>query len=146
MKAKKSRYEAVKEYRRSKVKRIPLDIPAMLYAEFKETADASGEKINTILRRAIENYIEEHGNENGVQPIEQNGDLVALAQNIKSNQRNFANYEPQTYNQLPPDYEPKSWEKALPKKYWGFNSYSELSEFIKTNDLNEQFYRDVENV
>ena len=43
--------------RAASVKRIPLDVPNELYASFRAACDVRGERVNTVLRRAMVDYI-----------------------------------------------------------------------------------------
>ena len=48
------RKEYLNDYKKSKLKRIPLDVTKENYEAIKAAADASGEKVNTFIKRAIE--------------------------------------------------------------------------------------------
>ena len=47
-------YEASKKYKAAKVKRVPLDMQIEDYEKLKAAADAAGEKVNTYIKKAIE--------------------------------------------------------------------------------------------
>lgn len=49
--------KASQKYRAANVKRIPLDVPIEEYNQFKQAADKRKEKINTILRQAMKDYV-----------------------------------------------------------------------------------------
>ena len=48
------RKEYLYDYQKSKLKRIPLDVPKEKYEEIKAAADAAGEKVNGYIKKAIE--------------------------------------------------------------------------------------------
>lgn len=51
------RKEYLKEYRKTNLKRIPLDVPLDMYAQIKECADNSGYKVNTWIKIALRKAI-----------------------------------------------------------------------------------------
>lgn len=138
------KYEALKEFRKKHdTKRIPLDVPLQLYYEFKGIAERRGEKINTILRQAIEDYIRNNGCASFLRSDSaqtDNPDLSRLVNSIVP-QRPRPSSIP--INNLPPDYEPQFWEESIPPKYWGFATASDLSNYIKANNLSDQFQQDM---
>lgn len=52
------RKEYLYDYQKSKLKRIPLDVPKEKYEEIKAAADAAGEKVNGYIKKAIEQRME----------------------------------------------------------------------------------------
>ena len=46
------------KYKKSTIKRIPLDVQITKYDEIKAHADSRGEAVNTIIKRAIDETIE----------------------------------------------------------------------------------------
>lgn len=52
------RKEYLYDYQKSKLKRIPLDVPKERYEEIKAAADAVGEKVNGYIKQAIKERIE----------------------------------------------------------------------------------------
>lgn len=50
--------KASQRYRAAKIKRIPLDVPIDDYNAFKAACDHNGDKVNTVLRQAMENYVD----------------------------------------------------------------------------------------
>lgn len=51
---KKTKYDM--QYAKTKLKRIPLDVQKEKYEDIKATADAAGEKVNSYIKKAIDNY------------------------------------------------------------------------------------------
>lgn len=51
------RKEYLKEYRKNKLKRIPLDVSPQLYEQIKAAADKEGESVNGLIRHAVSVYI-----------------------------------------------------------------------------------------
>ena len=51
------RKEYLKEYHKSKLKRIPLDVNPKFYEQIKAAADKEGESVNGLIRRAVTAYI-----------------------------------------------------------------------------------------
>ena len=123
--------DRLKKYREENIRRIPLDVPAPLYEKFKAAVERRGDKVNTVLRKAIEDYIDSSVVVD--QHIEAVSDLAALMETIQKEQT------------LPGNYMPQQWEKAVPKKYWGrFGSYSEFSKYISANHLSDQLEAELE--
>lgn len=136
MQSKAKGYESTKEYRKSKIKRIPLDIPVALYEEFKSMADASGEKVNTILRSAIENYIAEHKSE--TQPCLTSLSAALNKQKPSKLVESLTEAPDQSSNL-------KWWERSIPSKYRGqFATYSEFTDYIRANDLLSELETDLD--
>lgn len=52
------RKEYLYDYQKTKLKRIPLDVPKEKYEEIKAAADAAGEKVNGYIKKAIEQRME----------------------------------------------------------------------------------------
>lgn len=52
------RKEYLYEYQKTKLKRIPLDVPKEKYEEIKAAADAAGEKVNAYIKKAINDRLE----------------------------------------------------------------------------------------
>lgn len=52
------RKEYLYGYQKSKLKRIPLDVPKEKYEEIKAAADTAGEKVNGYIKKAIEQRME----------------------------------------------------------------------------------------
>ena len=55
-KEEKAKYDI--EYAKAKIKRIPLDVQKEKYEEIKAAADAIGEKVNTYIKKAIDERME----------------------------------------------------------------------------------------
>lgn len=55
------RKEYLKEYQKSKLKRIPLDVTKEKYDEIKTAADSAGESINGYIKKAIDDRMERDG-------------------------------------------------------------------------------------
>ena len=55
-KEEKAKYDI--EYAKAKIKRIPLDVQKEKYEEIKAAADAVGEKVNTYIKKAIDERME----------------------------------------------------------------------------------------
>ena len=51
------RKEYLKEYRKNKLKRIPLDVNPQFYEQIKAAADKEGESVNGLIRHAVAVYI-----------------------------------------------------------------------------------------
>lgn len=51
-------YKAANKYKESNIKRVPLDMQIDKYEELKAAAYAAGEKVNTYIKRAIEERME----------------------------------------------------------------------------------------
>ena len=49
------------KYRKENVKRIPLDVQKEKYDEIKAAAESSGEKVNTYIKKAIDEKMERDG-------------------------------------------------------------------------------------
>lgn len=49
--------KASQKYKAKAVKRIPLDVPLDEYQDFKTACERSGEKINTVLRELMKQYV-----------------------------------------------------------------------------------------
>lgn len=52
------RKEYLYDYQKTKLKRIPLDVPKEKYEEIKAVADAAGEKVNGYIKKAVDMRIE----------------------------------------------------------------------------------------
>lgn len=52
------RKEYLYDYQKTKLKRIPLDVPKEKYKEIKAAADAAGEKVNGYIKKAVDMRIE----------------------------------------------------------------------------------------
>ena len=55
------RKEYLKEYQKSKLKRIPLDVTKEKYDEIKTVADSTGESVNGYIKKAIDDRMERDG-------------------------------------------------------------------------------------
>ena len=55
------RKEYLYDYKKSKLKRIPLDVQKEKYDEIKAAADAVGEKVNSYIKKAIDERMERDG-------------------------------------------------------------------------------------
>lgn len=53
------RKDYLKEYRKAKLKRIPLDVPLDMYEDIKECAEFSNAKVNTWIKNRLKAAIEE---------------------------------------------------------------------------------------
>lgn len=53
------RKDYLKEYRKAKLKRIPLDVPIDMYEDIKECAEFSNAKVNTWIKSRLKAAIEE---------------------------------------------------------------------------------------
>lgn len=51
------RKESMYKYAKNNLKRIPLDVQKEKYEEIKAAADAAGEKVNTYIKKAIDERI-----------------------------------------------------------------------------------------
>lgn len=49
--------KASQKYHASHMKRIPLSVPLDEYAAFKSACDSRGDKVNTVLREAMREYV-----------------------------------------------------------------------------------------
>lgn len=58
-KTNKTKYDI--EYAKKSLKRIPLDVQKEKYEEIKAAADAVGEKVNTYIKKAIDERMERDG-------------------------------------------------------------------------------------
>jgi len=54
----KERKESMYKYAKENLKRIPLDVQKEKYEEIKTAADAVGEKVNTYIKKAIDERME----------------------------------------------------------------------------------------
>ena len=54
----KERKESMYKYAKENLKRIPLDVQKEKYDEIKAAADAVGEKVNTYIKKAIDERME----------------------------------------------------------------------------------------
>lgn len=54
----KERKESMYKYAKENLKRIPLDVQKEKYNEIKAAADAVGEKVNTYIKKAIDERME----------------------------------------------------------------------------------------
>lgn len=54
----KERKESMYKYAKENLKRIPLDVQKEKYEQIKAAADAVGEKVNTYIKKAIEERME----------------------------------------------------------------------------------------
>lgn len=52
------RKEYLYDYQKTKLKRIPLDVPKEKYEEIKAAATAAGEKVNSYIKKAVDMRIE----------------------------------------------------------------------------------------
>ena len=50
--------QATAKYKEKNIKRIPLDVQKEKYEEIKAAAEAAGEKINTYIKKAIDDRME----------------------------------------------------------------------------------------
>ena len=55
------RKEYLKEYQKSKLNRIPLDVTKEKYDEIKTAADSAGESVNGYIKKAIDDRMERDG-------------------------------------------------------------------------------------
>ena len=55
------RKEYLKEYQKSKLKRIPLDVTKEKYESIKVAADSAGESVNGYIKKAIDDRMERDG-------------------------------------------------------------------------------------
>lgn len=55
------RKESMYKYAKNNLKRIPLDVQKEKYEEIKAAADAVGEKVNTYIKKAIDERMERDG-------------------------------------------------------------------------------------
>ena len=53
-KAKENKNKYISKYHKEKYKRIPLDVTLQKYDEIKQAAETSNEKINTYIKKAID--------------------------------------------------------------------------------------------
>lgn len=58
-KTNKTKYDI--EYAKKSLKRIPLDVQKEKYEEIKAAAEAAGEKVNTYIKKAIDERMERDG-------------------------------------------------------------------------------------
>ena len=58
---------ASQKYRAAKIKRVPLDVPITEYEAFKTACDAQGDKLNTVLREAMQEYVKRYSDAQRVQ-------------------------------------------------------------------------------
>ena len=65
VKEEKAKYDM--EYAKAKLKRIPLDVQKEKYEEIKAAADAAGEKVNTYIKKAIDERMERDGGQDKTQ-------------------------------------------------------------------------------
>ncbi len=65
VKEEKAKYDM--EYAKAKLKRIPLDVQKEKYEEMKAAADAAGEKVNTYIKKAIDERMERDGGQDKTQ-------------------------------------------------------------------------------
>ena len=52
------RKEYLYDYQKTKLKRIPLDVPKEKYEQIKAAADAAGEKVNGSIKKAVDERME----------------------------------------------------------------------------------------
>ena len=52
------RKEYLYDYQKTKLKRIPLDVPKEKYEQIKAAADAAGEKVNGYIKKAVDERME----------------------------------------------------------------------------------------
>ena len=52
------RKEYLYDYQKTKLKRIPLDVPKEKYEQIKAAADAAGEKVNGYIKKAVDERTE----------------------------------------------------------------------------------------
>lgn len=60
------RKESMYKYAKNNLKRIPLDVQKEKYEEIKAAADAAGEKVNTYIKKAIDERMEREQSTGGV--------------------------------------------------------------------------------
>lgn len=70
-------YAASKKYKEKNIKRVPLDMQIEAYRELQAAADRAGEKVNTYIKKAIEQRIEREQAQAGggfdfVSPLDKN--------------------------------------------------------------------------
>lgn len=53
--------QATAKYKEKNIKRIPLDVQKEKYEEIKAAAEAAGEKVNTYIKKAIDERMERDG-------------------------------------------------------------------------------------
>lgn len=56
------RKEYLYDYQKTKLKRIPLDVPKEKYEQIKAAADTAGEKVNSYIKKAVDERME-HDNQ-----------------------------------------------------------------------------------
>ena len=62
-----SQKQATVKYKEKYIKRIPLDVQKEKYEEIKAAADAAGEKVNTYIKKAIDERMERDGGQDKTQ-------------------------------------------------------------------------------
>jgi predicted HicB family RNase H-like nuclease len=62
-----SQKQATVKYKEKNIKRIPLDVQKEKYEEIKAAADAAGEKVNTYIKKAIDERMERDGGQDKTQ-------------------------------------------------------------------------------
>lgn len=62
-----SQKQATVKYKEKNIKRIPLDVQKEKYEEMKAAADAAGEKVNTYIKKAIDERMERDGGQDKTQ-------------------------------------------------------------------------------
>jgi len=56
-----SQKRATLKYAKDKLKRIPLDVQTEQYEQIKAATDATGEKVNAYIKKAVSNRMESEG-------------------------------------------------------------------------------------
>ena len=62
-----SKKQATVKYKEKNIKLIPLDVQKEKYEEIKAAADAAGEKVNTYIKKAIDERMERDGGQDKTQ-------------------------------------------------------------------------------
>ena len=132
---KQRRRESVKRYNDEKMAYQTFKVRKELLEEFRLICAERGDKVNTVLREAVEDYVAR----NRKRP---KSGLTALTQSLDT----YRETARPVLDDLAADYEPKIWETALPQKYWGrFREENDFYEYMRENNLEDEVAEHIVN-
>lgn len=135
-KAAQKRRESAIKYDAANMAYQTIKIRKSVLEEFKAICKQRGDRVNTVLREAIEDYIAAHRDESQT-------DLSSLNSTIKA--RSPSKLVVSLTEAPDQPSELKWWERSIPSKYRGqFATYSEFTDYIRANDLLSELETDLD--
>ena len=118
------------EYKKAKLKRVPLDMPIQKYQELKEAADKANEPVNSYIKKAIQMRIESERHSRDWIPISRQmpPDMEAITVTLEDGAGNRYIQDMVRFNRKMEDYTNKfksehpngvwEWPYELGADYW----------------------------